>query len=371
MLRNTYRILFAASLLFAAGCSSETAIRNVADGLIAQPDPSVQLLESELRWMEDNLYRMDNQLETCLRQLESTRRNNAALRLELANTQRGVPVGQVMGPTNAIPASAPLQPSSGNGNKDRKYDEEKDNEDLYNLAAPVVELGNGGDEPTPADDDGTYDLPEGKSDSAPTIPKQESILKPKPEGVPPIIESTDPFDTTNPFQDDDATAPPAELDQVTRIRLNPRLTGGYNFDKKAGHDGIMVVIEPQDAYARYVSLPGPVSVELIDPDQPGVRGQVGKWNFTAGEVQPLLKKTMMGKGIHLELPWPAGSPTKEQLELKITYQTPRGRKLTATRNLRISPTTSALTTQADAAEQGWYSGRPTVTPTATRWQPTR
>ena len=180
----------------------------------------------------------------------------------------------------------------------------------------------------------------------------------------------DPFD--NPFKDDDATAPPAELDQVTRIRLNPRLTGGYNFDRKAGHDGIMVVIEPQDAYARYVSRPGPVTVELVDPAQPGVQGQVGSWNFTAAEVQPLLKKTMMGKGIHLELPWPAGSPTKERLELKVCYQTPRGRKLTATRNIIINPTTSALTTQADAAEQkGWYSGRPAVTPTASRWQPTR
>ena len=169
-------------MLLAAGCSSETAIRNVADGLIAQPDPSVELLESELRWMEDNLYRIDNQLETCLRQLESTRRNNAALRLELANSQRAVPMGQIIGPTNATPVSAPSQRSNGNGNNSEKFDEELDNEDLYDLAAPVVELGDG-EEDTSDDENGMFDLPEGKLKEDPVVPQQKSILKPKTEGT--------------------------------------------------------------------------------------------------------------------------------------------------------------------------------------------
>ena len=78
----------------------------------------------------------------------------------------------------------------------------------------------------------------------------------------------------------------------------------------------------------------------------------------------------MGEGIHLELPWPAGSPTTERLELSVVYETLQGDKLTASREVLIKPTTAALVNQADAAEQtGWYSGRTPTT--ASRWKPTR
>ncbi len=51
------------------------------------PDPSIELLESELRCMEDQLYEMDRQLGIYGAQLESCRRYNASLRLQLATTE--------------------------------------------------------------------------------------------------------------------------------------------------------------------------------------------------------------------------------------------------------------------------------------------
>ena len=101
----------------------------------------------------------------------------------------------------------------------------------------------------------------------------------------------------------------------------------------------------------------------------GVAGLVGKWNFTREEIRTRTRQTLMGKGIHLELPWPQSSPANEQLELAVRYTTSDGRQLRASRNILIEPTTSALTTQAEVAEQqSWYSGRHR---TATRWKPTR
>ena len=82
--------LFIVLLGLACGCNQQRAIRNVTDALVTQPDPTVELLESELRWMEDNLYQLDAQLEASKRQLDSTRRENAALRLELAEQPRGI-----------------------------------------------------------------------------------------------------------------------------------------------------------------------------------------------------------------------------------------------------------------------------------------
>lgn len=359
MLKHVCRSTVVVALLAAGGCSSQSAIRNVADSLVAQPDPTVELLESELRWMEDNLYRMDSQLETSLRQIESMKRNNAALRLELANRDKLLDVRE---PTLATPNGG-VPRTQGT---DQKFDEESadEDEDLLNFEAPKIEFGKSSAEAVESRSNATdggqpFELPAGKI----TIPKKESIVTPPPASEAPKIQQMD-----NPFLDDEAS-PEAEDGQVMRILLNQRLTGGYDRDRKMGHDGIMVVIEPQDAYARYTPTPGPVTIELREPGKPGIAGQVGKWSFTDAEVQPLIKKTLMGQGIHIELPWPAGSPTTEKLELTVAYETTRGKKLTARRDILITPTTSALVTQAEDAEQkSWYLGR---TPTASRWKPTR
>ena len=63
------------------------AAGGIVDQVIEQPSSTVELLESELRWMEDNLYIKDDQLETALLALESARRDNAILRLELAEAR--------------------------------------------------------------------------------------------------------------------------------------------------------------------------------------------------------------------------------------------------------------------------------------------
>ena len=47
-------------------------------------DPSVELLESELRWMEDQLYSLDRQLDRTCMQLASAKNSNRALQRELA-----------------------------------------------------------------------------------------------------------------------------------------------------------------------------------------------------------------------------------------------------------------------------------------------
>lgn len=341
--------------------------------------------------MEDNLYRMDDQLESCLLQLESSKRNNAALRLQLAERGKATPSTK----TTQQPAATP-QPD--NGDDTEPFDEEKESPDdeLFNLEAPQVELGSAKtQESTPQLDatkrdevsrdatpaDKTFELPEGniqvptprsilKSNTGDDAPQIEPYVTPPGQLIEPMeAPAIDPSD--NPFRDDEA--PTSTDGQVTRIILNPRLTGGFNADRKQGHDGIMVVIEPQDAYARYIPLAGPVSIELRDPSKPGIAGQVGTWHYTALEAQAHLKKSLMGQGIHLELPWPIGSPTSKKLELSVAYENSAGTKLRTQQVIHITPTTSALVGQADAAERsGWYHDRDRTPTTAnSQWQPLR
>ena len=57
-------------------------------GCKSQPNPSIELLESELRWMEDQLYAMDYELAERCAQLDSCRRDNSSLRHQV---EQGAP----------------------------------------------------------------------------------------------------------------------------------------------------------------------------------------------------------------------------------------------------------------------------------------
>ena len=330
-----------AALLTLCGCS---ALRG--------PDPSVELLQAELRWMEDNLYQLDDQLDRCCEQLESARRNNAILRLELAEVKDSA----------KKPAASKSTQEGDRGKGD--FDELSD-EELYDLKSPVVVTGEADDQPrqpksTPDDkQDGTDQLPDAKI-RIEGLPDTESLPAPQ-------VEPGDP--ANNPFEPDEVNGDP---DRVTRIVLNRKLTGGYNFDRQSGHEGVMVVIEPQNAYAQYMPVPGEVTVEVRDPHRPGLGGRVGKWKFDAVESAAFLKQTAMGRGIHLQLPWPGAPPRNEHLVLTVAYETPDGRQLRSEKQITIRPTVSALVAQANEAERReWSPDRPVQTAASAKWRAER
>ena len=353
--------------------------------VVAQPTPTVDLLESELRWLEDNLYQMDDQLELTLQQLESAKRNNAVLRFELAEAKKLA--------ANCRGNNAVGKRSSSSGavvtdtdDSDAGFDEEKDDgDDPFQFTPPDVQLGpasGSGDENEP---DGNSNDPEPEElersrplDLMGEEPSGDSIngsTDPNPEArdVEPrtVPELPAPSDTREPFPRVQPTAPffdpraepensvevQDDLRTVSRIRLNQRLTGGYNFDGVTGHEGIMVVVEPQDAESRYVPAAGPLTVEVRDPRQKGLDARVGKWKFDATEAGQKLRRTLMGRGFHLELPWPATPPQSERLEVLVAYETPDGRTLRTSREIIVKPMTAALEARAAKAEREWTPWR--------------
>ena len=93
------------------------------------PDPSIELLESELRWMEDQLYMLDDQLGQTCAQLEACRRENLSLQLDLEKSR--LRQGTTDGPTSAGQPGASDLPSAS------------PMEDPSLLEVPSVELPNG------------------------------------------------------------------------------------------------------------------------------------------------------------------------------------------------------------------------------------
>ena len=393
MTRNV-SLSFVLLLLAAIGCRGRIA-GNFAEGVVsrvvAQPTPTVELLESELRWMEDNLYQMGDQLDLTRQELESAKRNNAVLRFELAEARK-LEKSQGKSTTNrkrpTTRSTANDEPDDG----DADFDEDKDldDDDLLRIGPPDVQLGPSdnktsgnadsdeemGTQPPSSEEIETpqplnaTDRESGEGDDASGGDSREVELWSAPEPGPfielapsetlpsPFINEPLKTDEVQPNVDPSHEKAPSETNTVTRIRLNQRLTGGYNFDGVAGHEGIMVVVEPQDSSSRYVPAAGELTVEVRDPRKSDLDGRVGKWKFDAIEARQKMRRTLMGRGIHLELPWPTAPPQSERLQVLVSFQTPDGRTLKTSREIIVKPMTSALEARAAKAERTWSPYRP-------------
>ncbi len=252
------------------------------------PDPSIELLESELRWMEDQLYAMDHQLDQTELQLASCRRNNASLSQELSSLRTSA---EKSSPSPTPAATAP-KPPGASVPRIEEFNEE-------DLQVPQIDLG-----PSP-----------GSDNSNP---------------APPAIQNP-----ASAFRDDSLRS--AVNVQVARIVLNSRLTGGYDFDGQPGDEGLLVVIEPQNNAGQYVPLPGDLQVEVIDKQQSGHAARIARWNFEASELLPHMKQSLLGRGVHLQLPWPSRPPQSSQLQVSVAYRSPTGKTLNAQRDISVDP----------------------------------
>ena len=128
---------------------------------------------------------------------------------------------------------------------------------------------------------------------------------------------------------------PANDIRVARIVLNSRLSGGYDFDGKPGDDGLLLVIEPQNTAGQYLPLPGDLTITVEDPRRAGADARVARWDFNAVETVDHMKKTLLGRGIHLKLPWPNQPPDQTTLKVFATYQSTDGRQLDTSRTVRV------------------------------------
>jgi hypothetical protein len=236
-----------------------------------------KMLFREMRLLEDQIYALEDEKAHLEAQLTSVRRENESLRAELGDE-----------PSDTAPRRAR---SRSNGD----------------LRAPAVEM---------------PDLPSrsrGEGDAPTFDPAEEA----------PKFEPGAEFIPAPSF--DDAPSDP-NVNEITFHRL---LTGGYDADGIPGDEGVSVVILPKNPQGQLVRTPGDVEVAVIDPDRGGAR--VAQWRFTTAELSETWARRAVGEGFFLELPWPNQPPDNRQLELIVTYRTPRGKRLIAQKSIAVDP----------------------------------
>ena len=264
----------------------------------------VQLMNAEKRAIEDQLYDLEFEFEDAMKEVNKLRLENDRLR---ANS--------------GLPSAEPGR-SRTRGDRSSTPD----------LSPPMIEPGSlepriempaeppANDLPTP-----TPATPPPGRPAIPPMPPQSSG-KSRDQKARVSVEA--PNHTL--------TLEPADP-RVTHIFLNQLLTGGSDFDREPGDDGIVVVIEPRNRDEAFVPLAGPISVVVLDPAKTPEQGRiVARWDVTANEAQQLLQNTPASRGIHLRLHWPNAKPNVSRLHLYVRYLTVDNRDLRADREIFLT-----------------------------------
>ncbi len=273
--------LFALAGLFSLGCRSGV---------------NQQLLERELRLQEDQIYALEDELDEYEAQLESVQYENSALKRQLSTGDRGAldsPSAPMIDlPGNSSPAPRRSAPRNMPGNS------------MPNRSMPSSP---------------------GSSDDPMVEPGVE-------------IDPGEEFDPSTSASG--ASASRRVTDRVPqRIVLNKQLTGGFNHHGRGGDQGVLVVFEPRNKAGQMLDVAGDISIAVLDTQKQGPQARIARWDFTPEEAQQFFGKTALGRGYHIELPWPGEPPTNRKLQLFVRFVTADGRKLMADMPIDISPPT--------------------------------
>ncbi len=136
------------------------------------------------------------------------------------------------------------------------------------------------------------------------------------------------------FTQDEEEITDYRLDHIT---LNRQLTGAHNRDGHPGDEGVYIVIEPRNAADQVIDVPGKLTIVVMDPAKRGPDARIARWDYTMEEAADTFRKSLFGRGMHLELPWPAEPPQGRELSLFVRMATADGRRLIAEKRIQADP----------------------------------
>lgn len=316
--RLAYALLALLGMWPALGCKTKPYV-----------NAHIESVNAEYRQLEDYVYVLEEQNARLQQELDAARKSPATDALPgsgASPSRRGLfrrapsrgaspsndnATPEMQPPVIEVPDAAPSSPSSPSLPRStfRQADQ------------PEVELS------PPAETPPSIEVPRPGSGGA----------LPSPEGLLPA-PSTLPQDTSPPER-----LPSKPTDRkITHVFVNPALTGGCDLDGQPGDDGLKIVLEPRNETDEYVPEAGSLSLVVLDPDREGDAARVARWDFDQEAARQVLAESGAGRGLKLEMPWPAAAPSANRLKLYVRYETPDGRKLQADREIFVTPPGQAI-----------------------------
>jgi hypothetical protein len=303
-----------------AFCRRHAGLALVAAATLAagcKSDLNQQLLERELRYQEDQIYQLQDELaEKCAR-LNHVAGENASLRQQLGVSDAdpaapsrgrrprspGVPPAATVPPAIRVPDAAPL-PAPRGGPAPR------DGGPPVDVAPPTLE----GVPPLPTTDSGeSLSLPPATASFDPSArPIAEAGSESRVD--PAAAEAPAPALVRMSYDE------PAEGGEAVRLAINPSASNGLDADGDGLSEGLSLAIEPRNQGEKLVGLSGDVTITAYDAAAASGSPPLARWTVTVAEAATRFRPTGRRRGLVLDLPWQGTLPAAGHV--RVTVESP-------------------------------------------------
>ena len=253
-------------------------------------DLNQQLLERELRYQEDQIYNLQDELQLASTKLERAAGENASLKKQLgvgddaAASRPGLGRPRRAGPPAPVNVPPAIEIPDGGG-------------------APRPPAGRGGPPVGPLAPpalEGVPPLPADGAAAGPTPAEPALSLPDASAAVPPPIQRLA-------YEAPDAAAP------VARLVVNAEQTTCLDADGDGRSEGLSIVFEPRDAEERLTAAAGTVTITVFDAaagadPATGEGTPIANWDIPAADIPRHFRRTSRMRGLHFSLPWPGSPP---------------------------------------------------------------
>jgi hypothetical protein len=122
---------------------------------------------------------------------------------------------------------------------------------------------------------------------------------------------------------------------VVELAFHPTLTRSVNFDDDDRDDGLFLVLQPKNASGQIINSSASLTVEIMDPSRGEGEARIGFWKYSSSEVANKIQPIGSQQGIHLTLPWNGPNPKGDRVIVFVTYSFENGRQVIAHREIFI------------------------------------
>jgi hypothetical protein len=98
-----------------------------------------------------------------------------------------------------------------------------------------------------------------------------------------------------------------------------KLTGGADYDRKPGDDGVTVYLKPVDRAGDVIKVAGDLRIQLYDLAEPPGKNFIGEYFIPVDQIGELWHGKLMTNHYTIKCPWPKLSPEHSEITVRATF----------------------------------------------------
>ncbi|MCY2976033.1 MAG: hypothetical protein NTW52_15365 [Planctomycetota bacterium] len=132
----------------------------------------------------------------------------------------------------------------------------------------------------------------------------------------------------------DWIAQPTDM-RVVEIAFHPSLCRGSNRESDPNEDGLRLVMQPKNQHGDFLPEVAGMTLVVVDSAMPDGESKIGRWTWTAEELQESLEPIGFSQGFHVAVAWQSKRPIAKSVQVHVRYEMADGRRLVNEKTIEL------------------------------------